>query len=628
MPKYIIPFVDKNKWQTINKNPLAEVDDIGYNCPLCEVADDGYKKVLLQTNSFVQQKQINELENVLVDGYNLLTIYEKNGFAIYKKDDIEKIKLYTDVNDLFMQKVQHYFTPSYPIPVNSNIDMPVLNHSRWCKYCGSRKPDIYNSTLVGDNKLTSILNFKIELNDNKALLNWTDITANNWYKSKVIKKINNEPLHDNDGDIISEYTNINKFEINSFVDEDIIAGNVYYYQVYSYDILDNVLCATQIVPILIEDKSYNSPGVITGFHIEQKRHIEFLEDNTPFIQDYIISTWNNNQDYDGVILKYDYEYNLPITQWDGKDANIKMLVNVGYNNSDLLLGNMYCVKPFPYKNIHYVNTTDGIKYINSKDYNSNSKPSYIKIQQHIDLPTNINLLGEDNRILLNWEDPDDLSWIATKIYYKKNSMITSEDDPEAILVDTITIKNSFLNIPFHINNIINGIDYYVGIFPVNNNGLCNVNIDNQKMINVSYSRDDMIINLDNLSTGDFLLNYWYVDEYENVKVLRSSIIPPDDINYISIFQNLLKYGAVLTFNYIIHSYESESTEPLNVIINGDKIAYYGIKKTLSGKYTWSDISIDLPATDYLNIKFQFMPKSKNEEDYVMVKDIRIIFNKK
>jgi hypothetical protein len=101
------------------------------NCPLCDQIDKIYNEMfntILPEN--ILQLKFKTLENCLVNGYGLLTVYEKNGYGsakLFYKEIISKIKKYKSLhgNDFELDDVR-------------------LVHSRWCKHCGSRKPDIYD----------------------------------------------------------------------------------------------------------------------------------------------------------------------------------------------------------------------------------------------------------------------------------------------------------------------------------------------------------------------------------------------------------------------------------------------------------------------------------------------------
>lgn len=101
------------------------------NCPLCFQIDKEYNEVFNNPlPEDIVQRKLKNLEQFLVNGYELLTVYEKNGYGsakLFYKEKISKIKKYESLHG-------NDFEP----------DDIRLIHSRWCKNCGSRKPDIYD----------------------------------------------------------------------------------------------------------------------------------------------------------------------------------------------------------------------------------------------------------------------------------------------------------------------------------------------------------------------------------------------------------------------------------------------------------------------------------------------------
>jgi hypothetical protein len=116
--KAIIPFENNTYHETNN------------NCSLCWQIDKIYEEILTsQLPEDIMQSKLKHLDQLLVNGYKLLTVYEKNGYASASasyKEKIAEVKKYRSLHgDDF------------------ETDDVRLIHSRWCKNCGSRKPDIY-----------------------------------------------------------------------------------------------------------------------------------------------------------------------------------------------------------------------------------------------------------------------------------------------------------------------------------------------------------------------------------------------------------------------------------------------------------------------------------------------------
>lgn len=134
MSKHLIPFNNSNNWKS------------NANCPICESIDKLYNEAFLLSGED-REKILRFLDDsYVINGYNLVPVYEKNGYHISRKNDIERIKKYPTNSEVFMYKVNTIINPMTILDaVEGDPDFPTLIHSRWCRYCGSRKPSIYDT---------------------------------------------------------------------------------------------------------------------------------------------------------------------------------------------------------------------------------------------------------------------------------------------------------------------------------------------------------------------------------------------------------------------------------------------------------------------------------------------------
>ena len=231
--KFVIPFNDKNTWQHNSK------------CELCQQIDSQINHILeLQRQQKFAEEAITRLELILVDGYNLTNTLEIGGianrFEIFKTIDSEVDKrifnyLYdtyltaylpntdttvvqgnttysanfdnvidffhtflgnvgtdTILEDLIHEKERNFYQPIKKMPIGS--DKPVILYGRWCKQCGARKLDIYDSLRNERTDLLPITNFFCVVKDtNKAsakaesnvYITWTDTKSMAFAYSKL-----------------------------------------------------------------------------------------------------------------------------------------------------------------------------------------------------------------------------------------------------------------------------------------------------------------------------------------------------------------------------------------------------------------------------------------------------------
>ena len=138
MSKYPIKFPkDTDFWKT------------NHDCPICKPIDEIYMNIFNSDKNVLDseiQKELRFLDNnYLVNGYQLLLVYEKN-YNDETFDNIKKLKSYVSNNKAFMNEVYRQYQPEYfDNKTSGNPYTPTLLHGRWCQNCGSRKPSIYDT---------------------------------------------------------------------------------------------------------------------------------------------------------------------------------------------------------------------------------------------------------------------------------------------------------------------------------------------------------------------------------------------------------------------------------------------------------------------------------------------------
>lgn len=145
MSKYPIKFPDNTTlWQTTA------------NCNFCKTIDKIYTNVFNNYKNDFLNKESQALlyyldKNYLVNGYQLLLVYEKN-YANNLFHNIATLKTYQSNSLAFMNEVyrQHCYE-KFNSTIGGNPYKPVLLHGRWCQFCGARKPSIYDTEREIDN---------------------------------------------------------------------------------------------------------------------------------------------------------------------------------------------------------------------------------------------------------------------------------------------------------------------------------------------------------------------------------------------------------------------------------------------------------------------------------------------
>jgi hypothetical protein len=591
MPRYIIPFVDSTKWVTNN------------NCTLCKTIDDLYNKAKSETDSDLYQDDLFVLDNYLVvDGYNLLEVYEKNGLILDVtpsdnvsvgnivtpkiNPEITRMRQYKTSTDLFMKKVQKLLFPedNVVLPNDPSIDVPVTAHSRWCKYCGSRKPDIYDTTKQENMNLMDIENFVVNLiepdstyNYHRVSISWRDFSSEAWAKTRLLRKQDYQPKDDNDGEILKEYSDVVNLhdELNPFYDIGFDVGHVYYYQVIAYDKLGKVLKKSDLLEVYVGSTDDIAPQSITDLTVKQVRELKIDNDTDPpsyYIEDSLQLSWTDpsDDDWQDTIIRMSDKF-VPVDELDCTGVTSKkILINSKEDPNSLKFDKTYYFKAFPYDKTKFIPNTNGIGYIPMNNYNRKSNPAVINVVQYTQNVKDLIITGGDRCITLTWTDPDDFQWTGTKVIYKVGSMILNENDGTVVTITKRDERNKYAEVPLVIPYLNNNTKYYVGVFPMTSNDLvslrdhdvtptsniANVRTDNQIGVIVGSWLESINITFEDNSYLDYFktLGKWKVEKdpdnsHKNVLITRALQGGDCSVCFIDLFNNA--YGVTVSFDYKI-----------------------------------------------------------------------------
>ena len=227
MPKYILDIGAKS-WQS---NP---------KCPLCSAIDNQYKYILKMAklpnvNQLYLKQQVDILEGMVVNGYHLPQIYEAN-ITPHKFVDniIRNMPTYTD--DIVNYVISEYGVEKREYDVFDRMN-PTLYFSRWCRDCGARKPDIYDTLKLA--KFDVTLKAVVRSDKHSILLSWDKIDYPFKYVIKLFKRADNtiaDETCDKEGyKLLKEYSLEESRKVDSLIDEEIADGRAYYYKIIYYD---------------------------------------------------------------------------------------------------------------------------------------------------------------------------------------------------------------------------------------------------------------------------------------------------------------------------------------------------------------------------------------------------------
>lgn len=457
MSKYIIPFLNPTNWET------------NEHCELCSAIDGLYNDIIAG-NSDDLSKNTDFLDRYyLVDGYNLLPVYEQNGYIIYRETQIEQLKQYRNDNADFMIKVHNVLYPNDHQTVSDYTiaDSPTVLYSRWCKRCGSRKPDIYDPLRAESFGLLNIVNFKATVIDGKIQVTWRDSEATVWGKTKLFR----------DGEPVTEYIVRDKHETNPF-EEILPTGIIYRYKVVNYDFIDEMIQSTPEIEVYVPVTENVPPGPCTNVTAKQVKKL-YKEGDVYNSKDVILVDWTNptDADFDGNVLRMGEQFFVPATETDGIAADKEMI----FEDYGIQIDHTYYLKPFPYDTEKVKPDSGDSGYIAYRNYGYDSGYASIVIKQQCNNVSNLTILQYDGSLGVEWQDPEDgiATWKKALVILKEKIDDPIMNDSDGVIITQITERNKYLTAPYKITGLKNGKSYYIGVFPVNSYGLINVNMKNQ-----------------------------------------------------------------------------------------------------------------------------------------------------
>lgn len=608
MSKTVIPFIDSNKWETKE------------DCLFCQTIDRMFKTIHLLPTYEEQQQQLSKLDDtLLVNGYGLIKVLEGRGEIIIHPNDISRISLYYDNSEKFMKKVHNVLYSENRVDISNiiAIDEPVLIHSRWCKSCSRRKPDIFDSLRNSNYNILPITNLFSEIEEEGVRISWLDTAAEIWDYTEL-RRSNNSNMENSE--LVIKYGLIegrNYYSKQGILDKQAEEGQIYFYQVLNYDVTNTLIQKSDILEVYNTTEDITPPQPILDFVVQQVREIDEID---LIARDYIVMRWTDpsDKDYDGTMIRMGDIELTPQTEKDGKEVSSRYLIRLP-NEVDAT----YYLKPFPYDKIKYKPNTSGIGYYQYRNFNRESIPTYIKIKPQISNVSNIKHSISDKEASIQWTDPQEEDWKGTLIMYKKGGIILNKDD--GIFLTITDIKNCFeegknsLIIP----NLENNVEYYIGMFPISKDGLCNVSPENQIKIITGYYKDDLFIDFNDISWKQKLTYCGKFNVVED-KVIKSNVLmnPIVDVDErIICFTEAtdFKYGGTLSFDYtsdIIPEFDN-----CTFYINGEKLLH------LTGKNNWKHFSYEIPSIDYIKLTIEWIrtyPYDTNS--WVKINNIKMTYN--
>ena len=327
MSKHILE-VSKNKYES---NP---------NCEICKVLDEQFK-----TASKSNQNDIARLETLLVNGYHLNDVLESNNL----KNRYKLLSQYPSYNSDIEKRALNEIGGESVIYNTYSAMAPTLIFGRWCKHCGSRKHDIY------DTKFKADFSFKLSYDKETNILSWNDVHFNFKHHFRILKK-----------DDLTDFELLTETSSLEVQDSDLEDGRVYTYMVQCLGVLDDILCVSTI-DVLYTPLNHKPKDIDFEYRIH--RYLPSLDED-PI--DYLYAKFNvDDSNYGQTIFKLNHDHVPSITYWHED-------LYFDENNRFFFPDNRsYFLKPF----------------IKSKKFKTDKKPDHLdypdKYYWNINAPTQI-----------------------------------------------------------------------------------------------------------------------------------------------------------------------------------------------------------------------------------------------
>ena len=396
-------------------------------CPICECIDKIYDKIKTQ-------EDIENLETLLVNGYGLVDVLEANNMTS-KYKYLQNIPSYHD--DIYNKALAQIGNKD-TIYNSYNAMSPSLLFGRWCKNCGSRKHDIYDSTFNSD------FSSKIEFDYDTQTLFWNDIHFDFDYSYRISRK-------DDLGEKVVLATTKQLYYQDELKD-----GRLYLYQIEVLDELNNVV-HTMNKYVLIPSLDH-TPKTIP---IEYRIHRALKESESGYIPyDYMYIRYDDSdENLDKVLVKVNDDHVPSKTYW----------VHDLYfhdNKFDFPDDRTYFAKPYLIsKKFKQKDKEDHWYYPHLYFWNESIPPVLIKKEKwYEDNIYNLNFTPDDRQMTITFSVKLPHNIKQFHLYFKQGEeLITDSNDTFKHI--TFTAKKYIEDYVITINHLASNSKWSFAIFP-------------------------------------------------------------------------------------------------------------------------------------------------------------------
>lgn len=438
------------------------------------------------SNSFIikYEKEIKQDNNIIYD-----TILTNSDISIINN-------LYIDIkeclNDKIFQTATLIKVVDYNTEVLNTYNNIITNYNDQSNVFGKYK-------LILDNKEI------IPLDDyiiNQIGLKWNDDIIN-WNNTKIVRKEGNIPNNYNDGIIVLDNYDLNKYSKEYFVDSDLEQNKTYFYKIYTFN-KDGVATAlNENIQLTLLPNEFEHNVKITNIN---NIHQHIGDDEYSGIK--ISWEWNNDNIIGIKIIKSDndftesLDYEIEDIKYDENNAITSFIdTNVKHNN-------IYYYGIYAYDKYDNYNYNNKICY----KYEDNYPPILDTVKDSIKLTA-----LSPNKIQIDWKNTEckDLKYITLI-----RNTINSNEKTIYKLYDNVGRNLLYMDNRTD-DSFVKDIKYYYNIIAYD---ACN---NNSNYIEKSITLTDMSNNLKKINENIYIKTY-VDDEVKEINI--NNLTLKDDVN--------------------------------------------------------------------------------------------------
>lgn len=480
----------------------------GHNCPLCEAIDNQVQYIkdmakMPNPNRHYIKQQIDVLEGMLVNGYDLLQVYEANATTHKFVDRILRdMPTYTD--DLVNYVINTYGNEKRSFN-DSERRQPTLYFSRFCRDCGARKPDIFDTEQL--EQFDWWVKAEIRKDLHSVLLTWNKLDYHFDYTVRIYKKADNgvPPNTEVDKEGFAFYGEFTK-ETES-IDTMIADGRVYYYK---FQFIDKYGMVFKELKTDILNKVWfeHRPHLIQNLKFKKHRRLIY-KDGQYETDDYLYATYevdSSDKDFGDVLFKVNSDH-VPSLDYFIDDYTFDSENHFRFPNKS----QYYFVKPYiRSKKFKKDWDDDHMVYPDLYFWNTDAQAELIHYEPFLDELYDLKFEDGIRSMKISYKLKYRNHVKYVRIMFKQDDKYITDDDDGTYKIVDVPAVHALYDYTVNIEDLASNSYWVFGVFPVYEDSDPDIRLDYQTIVKIRpWFEEDEYFNdmLEFYYTG-----YWYKDK--------------------------------------------------------------------------------------------------------------------